>query len=130
MTDSNSTITRRNVLAGAAAIPVIVIPDVPMAAGNPDAALILLGHQLRRAWVFERSQENAGDAEIEKALDNTAAIADEIEQIEAKTIDGLRVKAMAVLWCHSGDYPIQLTDEPQAQDARLAQQIIHAILHM
>jgi hypothetical protein len=49
-----------------------------------------------------------------------------IEQCVATKLDGLRVKAIAVLWCHGGDMDFKFGEE--TTDARLAQSIVRDLL--
>ena len=56
----------------------------------------------------------------------SGAIVEQIEGCTATTIDGLRVKALAVLWCHGWNLE-ELTDH-QTTDIRLAQSILRDLL--
>jgi hypothetical protein len=50
--------------------------------------------------VFARTHT---EDEAEAATDASSEIVDQIKKIRAKTIEGLRAKALAVYWCHCGD---------------------------
>jgi hypothetical protein len=105
-------ITRRNVLAAVSAAPVAVFPtavEIPL--GHKDATLLHLGRELIESWKTERAlDEKWGyqeSPEIEREFEQAANRSDDlvrrIEAAAASTFDGLRIKAMALLWCHGGD---------------------------
>ena len=74
------------------------------AALNPDEELIRLGAEFEAAWAAERATKHPFYEEVfEAAYGRSASIAHRIMVIPAKTLDGLRVKARAVLWCRSGE---------------------------
>lgn len=72
---------------------------------HPDATLLELKAKLTEAWLHERTvfarPHTEEEAEAVKAA--SSEIVDQIKQIRARTIEGLRAKALAVYWCHSGD---------------------------
>lgn len=72
---------------------------------HPDALLLDLKAKLIEAWINERAVHARAhaDEEGQAAVDATSEIVDQIKQIRARTIEGLRAKALAVYWCHSGD---------------------------
>jgi hypothetical protein len=95
-----------------------------------DAQLIQLGDELEIAWADERricQDETSSDAKVARACDRVASIVDKIEATQASSIEGLRVKARAIAWCHGDKAPIALTDK-QTTDVRLAQAIIADLL--
>jgi hypothetical protein len=71
---------------------------------KPDKALIELGAQLDKAWRAERQAiaSNAPDRQVEATYRRCGAIVQKIKRARASSIAGLRVKARAVAWCHSG----------------------------
>jgi len=90
---------------------------------NQDAELLKLGEDLRIAWLRERVMVNETDGDaFEAACAASAEIVRRVEAIKATTLAGLRVKALAVLWCRVGDVPGETTDE------RLVGQIISTLL--
>jgi len=88
---------------------------------------------LRRAWALQNSldtsltDEEFDAGKCDAAIKACCAIAEQIEQCHATTIDGLRVKAAAILWCHSGEMKIELSPE-QTTDVRLAQSMLRDLL--
>jgi hypothetical protein len=89
-----------------------------------DARLLQLGEQLDAAWAEasrmgveldakdQASGTNEDSPDYDKAMDRVGVIVDQIRDIPAQTIAGLRVKARAVLWCHSGE-PWAQSNEPR-----------------
>jgi hypothetical protein len=67
--------------------------------------LLVLKAKLEVAWADERKVLAAPhtEEEAEEAMDVTSEIVDQIKLMRARTIDGLRAKALAVYWCHGGD---------------------------
>jgi hypothetical protein len=126
-------LSRRRLL-GALAVGLAAGPVVAMAA-HEDADLLALGAQLEAAWKRQNEADAqclAGDGDesypaVEAAWDVCHAIALKIERLRASTIEELRVKARAVLWCHSGEDRIELS-EHQTTDIRLAQSILDDLL--
>jgi hypothetical protein len=51
---------------------------------------------------------------------NSSDIVDRIELCSASTVEGFRVKAVAILWCNSGDLTDRLLQNDPATDARIA----------
>lgn len=110
-------------------------------ASHPDAGLIELGRRLRAAWAAEKATYvkwgdltvPEADREITAAFDSVLAIVDQIERIPATTLEGVRVKALAVWWCCSGepfdDGTFSFNGSPTT-DARLASAIMRDLLAM
>jgi hypothetical protein len=74
-----------------------------------DAALISLGKQFEEAWQHEIAgfailPDGHSDKEADALTAPCSELADKIMNIHAKTIEGLQVKARAILWCHSGEF--------------------------
>jgi hypothetical protein len=66
-------------------------------------------------WMHEKELAGLGDANaVEVAYGLCAQLARQIEKCPASTMEGLRVKAFAVLWCHSGDLELELNDHMTA----------------
>jgi hypothetical protein len=136
--------TRRALLS---AIPAAAIGTAALApaaralaasqAGKDDAELIRLGQELKAVW----ADYEAGVAPVEKiylqgaedlfdaAFKKVEAVVDRIEELTATTIEGLRVKALAVSWCHSGESILgEELSEQNTTDVRLAASIINDLL--
>ncbi|HEY8126157.1 MAG TPA: hypothetical protein VIF88_12155 [Methylocystis sp.] len=75
-----------------------------------DAELIELDAALARAWKLQDQVEGQGlpgerrDVDLEAAMASTRAIVESILAARAQTLDGLRAKCRALLWCHSGEF--------------------------
>jgi hypothetical protein len=78
-----------------------------------DETLLCLGEELDRAWERERKlirEENEHcDDGYNAARDASSTIVSQIEKHKAHTLEGFRVKARAVMWCHSW-HKIRLTE--------------------
>lgn len=71
-----------------------------------DADLIRLGAELEAAWAVQDEAERAdGDegASFDRAYEACRTISERIIEVPAATLDGMRVKARVVAWCHSGE---------------------------
>jgi len=100
-----------------------------MLTSRTDNRLITLGDELEKARAQEKTisrDETAPDSKVERAYARVANIVRKIEAEPAQSLEGMRVKARAIAWCH-GDEPIALKDEPTT-DVRLAQSIIADLL--
>jgi hypothetical protein len=106
--------TRRDFLAlgaGAVAAATVLPIAAASAAGHPDAELVRLGERLREAWAAEqaalanseRDQTPEADRRWELLERRSSAIVGQIEQQRATTLDGLRVKELALRWCNEGE---------------------------
>lgn len=100
---------------------------------TPDYDLLRLGAMFRKAFNVEAEARDHGMKTGDwEAWDCAHAICtglvDEIEKLPAKTMPGLKIKALCVLWCHSGD-PIELTSA-QTTDVRFCQAIVQDLLSM
>lgn len=140
-----SPLTRRGVLsglpmaiAGGAVVTVAANPVPAPCAPQPDAELIQLGEAFEAAWRAERGEwllaeckdDITGEAAYARACvanHTTSAMVDRIMTCRALTLDGLRIKARAVSWCHSGD-PIWNGAFGEATDSRLVVSIIRDLL--
>jgi hypothetical protein len=93
--------SRRALLAGLATVPVAQFATERMA--TDDAKLIALGGKFDiLAAEIDHSIERGPDIAMD-ALEQFSHIGAEILTIQAKTIDGLRVKARAACWALLGD---------------------------
>lgn len=129
----SKTTTRRALVAGAAMLPIaasVAVIPAPAAAdsAHPDAALLDLGRQLTEAWREERAltdESPEAEHEIDAAYEKCSAIVKKIEPLSASSIEGLRVKSLAILWCHDGDTDLW---DCYSTDMRLAKSIVRDLL--
>lgn len=127
-------LTRRTALAGILSAPLVSAVQAE-ADHHPDAALLLLGEELETRWALLNlvaaksmiTRDKADDAAFDEAFAATSAIVDMIEQHPVRTLDGLRVKARAVLWCQ-GDEIVDLIQDQDTTDVRIASSIVNALL--
>ena len=92
-----------------------------------DAALLALAEPFKTVRAAVRAADKQGsDRDVEEACRRASALAGKIATLPARTIDGLKLKAAAVAYCHEGQ-AIKLTDN-QTTDVRLAQSIIRDLL--
>ncbi len=122
-----SNLTRRTALAGAAALP--LLPAGALAAeSSADAELLRLGAELDRAWARERTltyDDGACHDGYEAANDASSVVGRHIEQQQAHTLEGLRVKARSVMWCHQwGKFEPFNRAEQRTTDVRLVEAIV------
>jgi hypothetical protein len=136
--DDLHTTSRRSFLAATAALPTVagiaaLAQASPPASDHPDARLLQLGKQFVEAWRHERmldakyGYEESPEItrEFEEPYDRIGRVVDLIEKISAISMAGLRIKAAAVLWCHSGDMDLWNAD---TRDERIAKTIIRDLL--
>jgi hypothetical protein len=120
-------VRRRSIFRGlplaavAYAIPAMTMAD--------DAELRLLGQEFKQAWADEDAlyaiegyDLDAADA----ASERTSAIVKRINDCPAYTLEGLRIKAAAIAWCHSGD--VQLPNA--GADMKLVNSIVFDLLRV
>ncbi len=103
---------------------------------HPDADLIALDLTLDEAMAAEQAvwDANAGDNWTEEGEEHanvmmarTSAIIRQIEAVRALSIDGLKVKMKALVWCHSGRLPdldFFCAQKSPATDVRLVMEIL------
>lgn len=141
-------LTRRGILsalpmaiAGGAVVAVATNP-VPLPSDpHPDADLIRLGEAFEAAWRYENEEyallkgveqtfenEAVVCASAHAAADATSALVDQIMECRAVTIEGLRVKARAVCWCHAGDPIDEQSFGSDGTDVRVAATIVRDLL--
>ena len=140
-----TTTTRRTILAGAAALPLlpaaalaapITLPLLPVSElateTRADAELIRLGAELDHAWARELALIcDDGDCRdgYEAANDAATGVVRQIEQLQAHTLEGLRVKARAVMWCWQWEkFETFSLGEHQTTDIRLSEAIIRDLV--
>jgi hypothetical protein len=85
-----------------------------------DGSLLELGAQLEQAWSDQRR------CDTKKAYEAVARIVRKIEASPAHSLEGLRVKARAIAWCHAGE-PISFGSNP-TMDVRLALSIVDNLM--
>jgi hypothetical protein len=88
---------------------------------NDDRALIQLGEKLEQAWSHQLRRDN------EAAYVRVAEIVRKIASTPARSLEGMRIKARAIAWCHAGEAPIFLTENPTT-DVRIAESIVADLL--
>ena len=91
-----------------------------------DNILIDLGDQLERAWSERRRVDRSAGSKKDRAASAYAHAANIVRQIHAlpaSSLEGLRVKARAISWCHRGEKAISLS-LASTTDVRLAKSII------
>lgn len=133
--------SRRAILTGipAAAIGVGATSSVAFALLDDDSHLIALGKELETSWAREKAAEDLLTSESgdltggawDTARARCEALVDEIETLQARTLSGLKVKALAASWTHCGDefWPEALSMlSGSTQDERLACSIIRDLL--
>ena len=124
---------RRAFLAASAALPAMgavaeAVAGLQAETTTADATLLHLGDEIDRAWAHEKAlihdDGKCGDG-YEAAYEASRAVVGQIEQQQAHTLEGFRVKARAVMWCQQwGQFePFRLT-ENQTTDVRLAESIV------
>ena len=94
-----------------------------------------LAKRFEEAWAAEKAAEHtlkaAQTPADEKPWDDayavTQKVVNEIEAMQATTLDGLRLKARAVQWCYGTDV-IDLRCDQDTTDLRLATSIVEDLL--
>ncbi len=93
-----------------------------------DATLLALAKPFMDARAAVRAADRRGsDVDVEAACARASAIVAKIATLPARTIEGLKLKAAAVAYCHAGQRKIKLTRN-QTTDVRLAQSIVADLL--
>ncbi len=102
---------------------------------SPDAELLALGRQLAVEWArmdsWDAANPHASDEEVNASLEPGWRLIDRIEHMEARTFEGLLVKAQAISWCNSGEEidPDRFCPYPgAATDGRIAASIVRDLL--
>jgi hypothetical protein len=98
----------------------------------PDAKLIRLGEILKITWAAERAlaatdaiNDPSNDGLFDKLYGASETIVDSIADTPACSLEGLKVKALAISWCCSGD---EFTIGGDTVDVRLTVQIVNDLL--
>lgn len=100
----------------------------------PDFELLQLGAEFEGRWArettvyatFEQVETHEADAICDAAYDLTKQIVLQIQDTPARTLAGLKIKARAILWCHSGAY---LSDEEiTTTDERIIRTLIDDLI--
>jgi hypothetical protein len=123
--------SRRLVLAAGPAAAVLGgLHEAAASSEGGDVALIALGREFEAAWAHEQHLEFHGSYEdFEAAIGTTSALVERIRIIKATTLDGFKIKARALLWCHCGEFgglPFDATGE--TTDVSIAGAIIRELL--
>ncbi len=123
---------RRAFLAASAALPVTGAVAAGLPAETGDETLLRLGDELDRAWAREKAliydDGKCGNG-YDATYDVSSAIVDQIEKQQAHTLEGLRVKARAVMWCQQwGKFEPFSLGEQQTTDIRLSEAIIRDLV--
>lgn len=101
-----------------------------------NAAMVAeLAKRFEEAWAAERAVEHLLDTAKtiedeepwEAANLATQKVVDEIESMKATTLEGLRLKARAVQWCHGND-TVDLRCDQDTTNLRLATSIVEDLL--
>lgn len=92
-----------------------------------DVELRRLAQELKAAWEFEQqlSSTDADGEASEAAYEVCNKIVGRIREIQAHTLEGLKAKALAVFWCHSGEL---IDFEEKTTDLQLAADLINDLL--
>lgn len=119
-----NTIVATSALAAASVVPVI-----PAIAAPIDSALLDAAARLRAAWGLEISvcAREHSDAEFDAAYDASKRIVSEIEGMQATTLAGLQVKALAISWCCAGE---PFAEEDATTDDRLVTSLLDDLMSM
>ena len=81
----------------------------------------------RDQWeaLSNRPEVHALNSQAELAAEKTGSIVEQIEDVPAITIEGLKVKALALAWCYAGDHEeLEEFPEGHSTDCRLVRSII------
>ena len=147
----STTTSRRRFLAATAATAVAASVAAPAtagpalaksAAGGENPALVALGVEFERLLQIEREAWDATPDDNpesswkrgEMAQDDVSKVVDQIALLPALTMDGLRLKARTVAWCHGGCYgpgsdkPVLYAQPSSTTDQRLVHSIIQDLL--
>lgn len=120
-------ITRDSALKATAANEV----NTAASKGLADQALIDLGAEFETAWAAEEASLPVGEcnddawASWEAASGVTGRVVAQIEQLDAASLEGLRIQARCLLWA-SGDRTLPFRGE--TSDMRLSRKIVASLL--
>lgn len=121
---------RRDVLKGGIVLAATSHTAVSVAE-MPDRSIVDLGLAFDAAYAEEEAARmvcrDTGDwSTWDAAYARTESIVELIEKEPVTTLEGLRVKARCIQWCH-GDDPVDLALS-DTTDGRLATQVVQALL--
>lgn len=77
-------------------------PAIAGTKSNPDAKLIRLGREFDYAKAEADRLADSADEIWSAAIERVDPIVDEIEALQARTLEGLLVKTHALAWCRCG----------------------------
>lgn len=120
LTSRRNFLVRAAVIAPTAALPVAAAPSA-------DAELLHLHGELCAKWVAERAIPDDDHEAIDAAAADCSATVAKIENLPATTMEGLKVKAAAFLWCRSGELDFELSPH-RTTDVRLAESILRDLI--
>ncbi len=110
-----------------------VVTPLVVVAGGPPAAdpITMLAAEFEAAWAasnefFRNMPEYTSDEDYERMFRPVSDLADRIANMKATTLDGLRLKARALMWC---DEEVGFMDG-NTTDERLARGIVHDLLNL
>ena len=146
----STTTSRRRFLAAATATAVAASVAAPAtagpalaksASGRENPALIALGVEFERLLQIEREAWDATPDDNpesswkrgEMAQDDVSKVVEQIALLPALTINGLRLKARTVAWCHGvgfglGDMPVMYAQASSTTDERIVHSIIQDLM--
>lgn len=110
-------------------LPSHAVPIIALEPYNADAELVAFSHSLSDFYEQEeRITASVPDEDYDRAIDELyqkrAALARQMIAVRAVTLEGLKAKAQAIRWIHSGSVDFQAT----STDERLAESIIKDLL--
>jgi hypothetical protein len=131
-TDSNIT-SRRDFLVAAGIASAAIVTPLAVVAGSPVAAdpIAMLAAEFEAAWAasdefFRNTPSGATNEDYERMFRPVGDLANRIADMKATTLDGLRLKARALMWC---DEEVGFMDG-NTTDERLARGIVHDLLNL
>lgn len=105
----------------------MAVPGSIATVTSADSELLQLGYSLGEAWASEEQAYDTEDWEQAELASNLASsLVARIQGMPAHTIEGLRVKAQALVWCYSGG-EVQLPNS-DTTNMKLVQGIIADLL--
>lgn len=100
---TRAVLNRRSVLGSLATSTFLAATTLPVEASSADTSIIELGYEFNSlAAQIDHAIETGLDVSMD-VLEQFSRVGAEILTIQAKTIDGLRVKARAACWALLGD---------------------------
>lgn len=103
-----------------------------------DLPLLNLGAELRSRWAAEAawlaSTDPANDINDDEHMKRYMPISELVEKIARaptpRSLQGLRVKGMALAWCRGGEYPVEFdgVEDEATTDARVVRSILNDVV--